>query len=266
MDDRMQQVVQECVELLQQGRSLRQCLAGYPEEAEELEPILRSAISIQSQLAVDLPSAVRTRIRGRVLTQWDHHRRSRRWEWRLPPLFHRWAFVAASIVVALVLGGIGTNAAQAASVPGDILYPVKEFREDVELWLARSPEAKVEMYTSLVKERVEEVQKVASRKQVDLDAVSRALARIDSHLEALNGVVEKNVSDRSARETEADSVFLEALREAMAEQRSAGDLLTKTLDEVPGDAPPEFRSALEAIQIAREKIDSALEAVRPPVP
>ena len=263
MDDRMQQVVQECVELLRQGSPLDECLSRYPERAEELEPMLKAALAVQSQMAVELPSGARVRIRNRVLDGWDHHHQPRRWSWRLPSLAPRSAFIALSIAVALVLGGIGTDAAQAGSVPGDMLYPVKELREGVKLWFARSPEAKIEMYTSLVHQRVEEVQKVAAGERADLDAISDALARMNTHLAALNGVVEKNVSDRSPHETDADSGFLEALQRSLAEQRVAGELLTKTLDEVPGEAAPAFRDALEVIQLAQNRVNAALEAVGP---
>jgi len=263
MDNRNQEIVQECMQLLRQGRSLEECLGRYPEEAVDLEPILRTALDVQSELTVDLPSTTRTRIRGRVLIEWDRLHQPRRWNWRLPPLLPRWAVVAASLMLALALGGLGTNTAAAQAVPGDILYPVKEFREDVQLWFARSPEAKVEMYTSLVKERVKEVKKVASREQADLDAISDALARMNSHLAALNVVVEKKLSDSASREVDVDSGFAKALQKSVSEQRAAGDLLAEALDEVPGETRPDFSNALKAIELAQERVDSALETLGP---
>ena len=65
MDVRTQEIVEECIELLRHGRSLESCLDRYPEEAPELEPILRNAISIRSDLAADLPLMARNRMRGR---------------------------------------------------------------------------------------------------------------------------------------------------------------------------------------------------------
>ena len=159
--DVREEIVEECLELLRQGRSMEECLERYPEEAAELEPMLRVAFSVRSGLAADLPLPARTRMRSRVLAEWDRQHQPRSWNLRLPSvlpgsaLFPRWAFAAAILVLALALGGLGTNTAAANTVPGDILYPVKELREGVELWFARSPEAKVEMYTSLVKERVD---------------------------------------------------------------------------------------------------------------
>ena len=141
-----QETVQECLELLRHGSSLEECLELYPDLAEEMEPILRSAISVRAGLQTDLPTSTRNRIKGRVLTEWDRQRQPKRRDWRLSSIFPRLAliprsaFVAASLIVVLVLAGLGTNTASANSVPGDVLYPVKEFRESVQLWFARSPE------------------------------------------------------------------------------------------------------------------------------
>ena len=45
----MQEVLQRCLEELEQGRSLEQCLAQYPEEAGRLEPLLQTALSVRSR-------------------------------------------------------------------------------------------------------------------------------------------------------------------------------------------------------------------------
>ncbi|MCH8989698.1 MAG: hypothetical protein IIA92_12940 [Chloroflexi bacterium] len=163
------------------------------------------------------------------------------------------------MVLALALGGLGTDTAAANTVPGDTLYPVKEFRESVQLWFARSPEAKVEMYTSLVKERVEEVKKMAAREQADLDAISDALARMEGHLTALSIVAENKLTHPSGEEV--DLGFVAALQKSISVQDTAEGQLAKALDEVPADARPDFGNALKAIQLAQERVDSALEAV-----
>ncbi len=199
------------------------------------------------------------------MTEWDRQHQPKRWDWRISPifpklaLFPRWAFVAASLVLVLALGGLGTNNASANSVPGDLLYPVKEFRESVQLWFARSAEAKVEMYTSLVKERVEEVRKAAAKQQADLDAISGALARMEGHLTALNVVVESKLSNREANDIDQD--FVAAVQISMDKQGVAGNLLATTLNEVPAEARPQFSSALDALGLARDRVDAALEAV-----
>ena len=265
MNVKHQEIVEECLELLHHGWSLAECLERYPEEAAELEPILRTAVSARSDLAIDLPEETRARMRHQVMAEWDWRQEPKRWGIRIPSpfpslaLFPRWAFVAASLVVVLVLGGLGTDTAAAHTVPGDFLYPVKEFREAAQLWFTRSPEAKVEMYTNLVKERVDEVKKVAAREQADLDAISDSLARMEDHLTGFNSVVANKLTDSAAEEV--DLGFVAALQRSLSEQDTAGDLLEKALDAVPAEARPNFSNALKAIESARERIDAALETV-----
>ena len=271
MDISKQDIVEECIELLRQGRSLEDCLEQYPEEAEELEPVLRNAISIRSDLASDLPVAARTRMRGRVMAAWDRQHQPKRWNLTIPSLspvwalfngrtlFPRTAFAAAILVVALFFGGLGTNTAAANSVPGDTLYPVKELREGVQLWFARSPEAKVEMYTSFVKERVAEVGKMAAREQADLDAISDALARMEGHLTDLNVVVENKLT--ASDSLPVDAGFVQALQKSISDQSTAGGLLEKALNKVPAEDRINFTNALKAIQLAQDRVDSALETV-----
>ena len=64
-----QEAVQECLELLRHGSSLEECLELYPDLAEEMEPVLRSAISVHTGLQTDLPTSMRTRIKDQVLTE-----------------------------------------------------------------------------------------------------------------------------------------------------------------------------------------------------
>lgn len=266
-----QEIVDECLELLRQGQSVEECLDSHPEEAMELEPILRAAVSVRSDLAAELPLAARIRMKSQVMAEWDRQHQPGRWSSkvasflsRLSPFpksaaLPRWAFATAILVVALSLGGLGTNTAAANAVPGDMLYPVKELREGVELWLARSPEDKVEMYTNLVKERVDEVQKMAEREAADLDSISDALARMEGHLTALNMVVDTKLAGRDS--DEVNQGFVEALQKSIIDQGAAGGVLEKALDKIPTDGRPDFSNALKAIQLAQDRVDSALEIV-----
>ena len=61
MNANRHEIVEECLELLRLGTSLEECLTRYPDDAEELEPILRTAVSTRSDLALDLPPATRAR-------------------------------------------------------------------------------------------------------------------------------------------------------------------------------------------------------------
>lgn len=264
MADRIQQVLQDCIELLRQGVSLEECLARYPEYAQELEPLLRTALNAQGELTPGMPPAARTRIRARVLAEWDRRHLPRERRWGIPFFLPRWAAVTASVVLAIVLGGVGTVAASGGAVPGDPLYPVKEIREEAQLWFALSPEAKVAMYNRLVKERVRELREVAQRGETGLIPI--ALARLESHVQDVNQLVEENVEGAGDGPLPIDPGLLEKLQEVVGEQRSAEGVVQETLEQAPVQARPGLQRALEAIQRGRERVRNALEAVGHSIP
>jgi len=262
--DSIEQALQECLELLRQGATLEQALARYPGQARELEPLLHTGLIAQGKLGISLPPEVRARVRSRVLAEWDRRHQRRGWGWPMPALRLRLAAAVASIVLVMALGGMGVGTAAAQAVPGDLLYPVKEFREGATLWFARSPEARVALYTSLVRERAEEVRALAAKEQASSQAISIALGRLDSHLLSLNALLEGKAEGRAVPPGPG---LVEALQAAATEQWSAQGILEGALGQVPEEARPELRHAADALGQAQERVRAALEAtgaVAPP--
>ncbi|MFQ5860633.1 MAG: DUF5667 domain-containing protein [Dehalococcoidia bacterium] len=264
MADRLDHVLQECLALLRQGVSLGECLARYPEDAEQLEPLLRTALTAEAQLTPGVPATVRTRIRLRILAEWDRQHQPRDQRWSLPGVLPRSVAVAASVLLVLVLSGLGTVAAAGGAVPGDPLYPVKEFREGAQLWLARSPEAKLAMYSRLVRERVEELRELTATGRTGPSSI--ALARLERHVTDVSQLLEGRVQPTTDGQLARDSGFLENLQEAVTKQQAAESLLQDTLDQAPAEARPGLRRALEAIQESRERVRAALEDLGSPSP
>ena len=264
MENKIQEVLQQCLERLEEGRSMEECLAQFPEEADRLEPLLQTALTARGQFAVGISAATRVRLRHRVMGEWDrrHQPRHRPQHWTFPvPLFSlRAATVAASVVLAVVLSGAGTVAAAGGAVPGDRLYPVKELREEAQLWFAWSPEAKVEMYTHLVKQRAREVQELAAQEEARSQAISLALDRLNRHLAALNTVIEEKARQQRLDPTAIDAGFLEALQHSAQGQQSAQIALEATLAEAPSKDQPGLGEALDAIQQAQARVRAAAAA------
>ena len=171
--------------------------------------------------------------------------------------------MAAAVVLVVALSGVSTVAAAGGAVPGDLLYPVKEFREDAQLWFARSAEAKVEIYTRLVKERAEEVRELAARQEDRSQAISQALDRLDRHLAALDAVVADKLRREQAPPAVVDPGFLEALGRVVEGQHSAGVTLEETLGQAPLDIKHDLGKSLVAIQLAQERVRAALESALP---
>ena len=256
----MQEALQSCLEELEQGRSLEQCLALYPEEAGQLEPLLQTALSVRGRFPLAIPEAAQDRLRNRVMAEWDRRQQPRSPWLRFPSLAPRWTAVAATVVLVVALSGVSTVAAAGGAVPGDLLYPVKEFREEAQLWFAMSSEAKVEMYTKMVKERAEEVRELAAREEDRSKAISQALDRLTRHLAALDAVVEDKMRRKQAAPEVVNSGFLEALSRVVEGQHSAGVTLKETLGQAPRDVQHDLGVSLEAIQQAQERVRAALES------
>lgn len=237
---------------------MEDCLNQYPDEAPELRPLLQTAIAVRGSLSSDLPVPARSRIRATVLAAWDERAarsQGRRWRWSLPKLLPRWAAVAVSLLLAAGIGGTGTLTASASAIPGDILYPVKELREEARLWFNRSPEERVAIYSDLVRERAAELVRQTSIGRTRASGV--AVSRLEDHLAELDQLAELLGAPAPAREG-----LEEALADSAAVQQEALRALQQALPAATVDARPGIERALEAIQRARERVDSALDALR----
>jgi len=263
MEAKIDEILQECLENLEKGKSLDDCLAQYPDEADELAPLLQTALESRRHFAIEMDDATRARLRGRVMGEWER-KQAKQWNFAgIFSLFPRMASVAVSLVVLVAivaLGGAGTVAASSGAVPGEALYPVKELREVAGLWFARSPEAKVEMYTRLVKERAQEVQELVAKEQASSSAISHALERLDENLAGLDAVINLEARRQQTEATGPNPKFLEALQQAADGQQSVQAILNETLPNALDQAQSGVGEALEAIQRAQESVRAAVKA------
>jgi len=139
--------------------------------------------------------------RGRRAPWW------RRWRRAFGSTLAMRAALASALAVTLVLGtGFVAVEASADAIPGDTLYPVKQARETVERWLARSDAARLDV----------------DRRQLDrrTDELARAVeAARDSSVDRLEGTIGHNVRemvDRAlALEASGNTTAVPRAREAL---------------------------------------------------
>jgi len=154
-------ILDECLErLLVKGETIEQCLQSYPEQASELEPLLRTALAtgeaVDFQPRPEFRAKARYQFRSALREMEGGSRRS------LSGWFPRWATSVAIVLVVLVAGS-GTVAAASNSMPDSPLYSVKLATEQVRLVLTPSPLGKAEFCASLADRRVEEILYVAGK-------------------------------------------------------------------------------------------------------
>jgi Domain of unknown function (DUF5667) len=208
--------IQHCLELTPQGTPLEECLAQYPEYAEELRPLLIAATT-PTQGYSRMPSTVRARLRQRVLEHWDHtHAPKQSCPWAIPAFPIPWAAVLVLAVSATIIlaGGASTVMAAEDSVPGTSLYPVRELREEATLWLTRSPEEKVAVYARFVEERTEEIMRLAWTGERDPAAV--AVARLEQRFSAVDQLTEATSLGPGGSEPSATEAIITTLESTLA--------------------------------------------------
>jgi len=175
-------ILNECLErILVSSETVENCLLSYPEQATELEPLLRTVLATKEASVIKPRSEFKQRARHQfhsALQQMEIERERRVFSW-LP----QWATVVATVLIVLLMGGGGTVAAANDSMPDEPLYPVKLSTEAVRLAFTPSAMGKAEMYAQLADERIKEITAMVAKgkaKQVELTAY-----RLNAHLVAM---------------------------------------------------------------------------------
>ncbi len=169
-------VLAECIEKIETGQlTLEACLERYPDQAAELETLLRTVEDIQAVPLVQPAAPFRREARRLLVAQL----RSRsiedsaflstlRRKWRGIHLFPSprrlsmsW-LVTLVFVASLLLGG-GAAYASDAAVPGELLYSLDRTIEDLRISLSADTEALVAQHLANAEERLVEARQLASR-------------------------------------------------------------------------------------------------------
>lgn len=147
-----------CLAAIEKGVELDECLERYPEMAEDLQPLLETAMFARSVADDHIPNAAFHRSRSRLLDKAALMREQtepggRRLNFGRMP---RIAF--AALVLALIFFMSWRGAVESAqALPGDPLYPLKLRAEEVRLGIVPNARAKRAIEVTYEKRRVDEV-------------------------------------------------------------------------------------------------------------
>ena len=173
----IEQILQTCLEMIRSGQeTVDSALARYPEQAEELRPLLETASWLQmSRKAVspapDFVTASRRRLEARLEREKaEGLSRAPRAEdlglWNtLVYLFtqksfvYRFAIATIFVVLFVVTTSSVAGAAQQA-IPGDQLYPVKTSLERVQLALSLSEARRAQLNIDFAERRLVEIRRL----------------------------------------------------------------------------------------------------------
>ena len=183
MSRKFDTVLDDCMDLLRAGASVEDCLARYPEHAEELRPLLSLASAVKGipTPRPDFASVDANRLRMLDAVQNTAALNRQRspamsgWLGRLVsgpqnrPLL-RTALALAAVLILVSLSTAVLFASASHSLPGQTLYPMKRFGENIRLSLTLDAAARQDLRTKFRLERQREVMQVLeSRQQATLE-------------------------------------------------------------------------------------------------
>jgi hypothetical protein len=156
-DQQLYEKFEICLNALQLGASVENCLNLFPDDANELLPLLRTVQHAQ-QAAYDAPRVdVITRSRTKLLREADRLRNKKTanvFGMRIP----RVALATTFVLLLLVFGAGGLLATSAKSLPGDQTYPLKLVVENLRVQFAPDPGMRIDLEENINQRRVTEVQ------------------------------------------------------------------------------------------------------------
>jgi hypothetical protein len=151
-----------CLRKIKDGASLDEALALFPQLADELRPLLETALlARQLGASIQVPKAAQLRSRAEFI---ENSSRRTTGQGNVVPSRRAWRFALLAVLVACVLlaGAASTIAVSAKAIPGDALYPVKIAAEHTRLLLTGDQAQRLELEKTFDHERVTEVEALMS--------------------------------------------------------------------------------------------------------
>lgn len=179
-----EQILDQCIENVRQGKTLEEVILQYPDIADEIRPLLELACELQEIPSLS-PSIVGVeRIMAKLSDK--KHAPVKPAVGERVRLFSRPVLIRAAILLFCVLFlGWGTVFASSRAVPGDLLYPVKLITENVRIFLAFNRENRAELRIVFSQERLKEfVRKHSQGDGIDKDLLVAMLEEAKMAIES----------------------------------------------------------------------------------
>lgn len=169
-----------CLQEVESGKDIESVLSHYPDLADELRPILKTALKARKMSAPEPALEVVQRGRARVL---QHAAELR--EMRSAPrrrgisVFQRLA-LSFALLLFLLVSGTGILSASASALPGERLYPVKRGWEKVRLFFIFDSEARELLADEFENERLHEVNELLSQGRLETIQFAGVFMQVNS--------------------------------------------------------------------------------------
>ena len=186
-------ILDEALDRVLKGEDIQTILADYPRYADELEPLLKTALDTRRAAAIK----PRPEFRDRAAVEFQKAIQNMPVKAKTGQPVRHWRLrVVAPLAALLVvlLAGTGTVAAANYSLPDSPLYGVKLATESVEVALTPAASGKAELYARFNDRRVDELVRMAAKG--NSSQVEMLTGRINSNMDNISrltgGVVNTN--------------------------------------------------------------------------
>lgn len=160
--DRLDEIVNDCLERMAGGETVEACLTSYPENRGQLAPLLETAATTLIAATTVAQDAM---ARQRGLQRFNEavaQRATRRRSLHLPRFIWQSPVsrpvVAGALVLLVVTGmALGADVAASNSIPGDSFYWIKTSKENLLMRLPKSDMSKAKDHVRLAQKRGDEM-------------------------------------------------------------------------------------------------------------
>lgn len=245
-------IFNECLEKLLTGtETVEQCLQRYPNYAQELEPLLRTAVSVNKAVDIKPSPELKARVRYKLQLKMAEAGKPKRASWlSVQP---RWAMSMMAVMLVFVLGGSAVLAAD-SSRPGSPLYPVKILTENISIKFAGSDVEKAELSMAFADRRVEEMNHVMESGRFNSKDVEAIASRYIGYVDQVSSLslgeqtaplmgVAMMQAPSTAPAPEASATTPTETQKTLSERAPAPEITEEDSAEVTSEPPPENVSA-----------------------
>ncbi len=264
MTDSFDHLLDQCLMDVLSGRAtVDGCLARHPAQAAQLEPVLRAAARLHAVPPLaGLTPARRQALENRVMARLSPRKNYRPaqqpgttglsfWQRRLT-----WAAASVMAVVALTATTVG---ASAGSLPGDLLYPVKQATEQVTLALTPS-DARPAVHAELAQRRLQEFAALMDRGEVMPDLLHDASNQLNLALDENNTLTPDQQATVLKAVEQLDTPQIDAVNTALDQALEA---VNAARSKAPLNASDGLDNALSRITAAQERLQELRQQIPP---
>jgi len=253
----------ECLERIRHGDDPVNCLKDYPEEADELRPLLETAVGITKFAMTAQPRPEFIAQTQGILAQ-EYYLAHYSWKakiagWLKPKVRLAKIATVSIVILALVfISGFSLSiVASEDAMPGEILYPIKLATEQVRLFFSFSDDGKVGYLTKYAETRIAEI--IYAIEHEDDAHAEAALKRLERQLDTVGRIANPSNTPRAMAASEQESLILqeienivnESLKEINEKLLEIKALESEKKEEIIDRIEKAYAEAIESIESAR---------------